>query len=210
MSQQSTTVSSVEDVMRARHSVRYYEQHEIPEQELNEILELTGTAPSAWNLQHWRFLVITKPENKQRVLPIAYNQQQVVTSSATIVVLGDLEADKSAEEIYDPIVKAGNMSQEVRDNMIKSIQGAYQNKQYARDAAISNASFAAMQLVLAAKAKGYDSVMMGGFDSQALVKEFNIPERFLPVVMITIGKAAKPAHPSARFDLDTTVIRESF
>jgi nitroreductase len=202
---------TAEEVMRARHSVRYYEEGvTIPEAELNEILELASTAPSAWNLQHWRFLVITDQANKERLTPVAYGQQQVTTSSASVIVLGDLEADKSGEEIYDELVQKGQMPQEVRDNMVGSIKGAYQNKQYARDAAFSNATYAAMQLMLAAKAKGYDTVPMGGFDSEKLIAELNIPERFIPVVWITIGKAAKPAHASGRFPLSKTVIHESF
>ncbi|MGZ4122020.1 MAG: nitroreductase family protein [Tumebacillaceae bacterium] len=208
---ETTTTMTAEQVMRERHSVRYYQEGvKIPEAELNEMLELASTAPSAWNLQHWRFLVVTDQANKERLTPIAYGQQQVTTSSASVIILGDLEADKSGEEIYDGLVKAGQMPQEVRDNMVNSIKGAYQNKQYARDAAMSNATYAAMQLMLAAKAKGYDTVPMGGFDSAKLVEALNIPERYVPVVWITIGKAAKPAHASGRFPLDVTVIKESF
>jgi nitroreductase len=67
-----------------------------------------------------------------------------------------------------------------------------------------------MQLMLAAKAKGYDTCPMGGFDKQALIKELNIPDRYIPVMMITIGKAAAPAHASSRFSLEKLVTEESF
>ena len=209
---QITEQQTAEAVMRARHSVKKYQTGvTIPEAELNEILELANTAPSSWNLQHWRFLVITDQANKDKILPIAYGQKQVQESSATIIVLGDTEADKMAASVYDPAVQAGFITQEVRDTLVGQIQSAYQNNpNIGREEAIRNASFAAMQLMLAAKAKGYDTCPMGGFDAIALTKELNIPSRYIPVLMITLGKAAAPAHASGRFPLSQVVIKERF
>jgi nitroreductase len=203
---------TAEEVMEARHSVRKYQAGTvIPREELNEILRLAATAPSSWNLQHWRFLVVTDQAKKEKLLPIAYGQQQVVDSSATIVVLGDLEADKAARTVYDEALQKGYVNQQVRDTMIQQIEGAYRgNPQVARDEAIRNGSLAAMQLMLAAKAKGYDTCPMGGFDKDALVRELNIPERYIPVMMITLGKAAAPAYPTSRLPLEQLVIENSF
>jgi nitroreductase len=209
--QTTDTQMTVEESMRARHSVRKYQKDvTIPESELNEILELAATAPSSWNLQHWRFLVVTDQKSKERLLPIAYNQQQVVECSAVIVILGDVEADRSAEAVFRPALEAGGMSKEAYDTLLGNIKNAYQNNQFRRDEAILNAGFAAMQLMLAAKAKGYDTCPMGGFDRQKIVQELNIPERFIPVMMLTLGKAAAPAHPTKRFPLEQLVIKEKF
>ncbi|GIO09250.1 NAD(P)H nitroreductase [Brevibacillus reuszeri] len=203
---------TTEQVMEARHSVRKYDPTAtIPQGELNEILRLAASAPSSWNLQHWRFLVVTDPAIKEKLLPIAYNQQQVVDAYATIIILGDLEADKSARPVYDEAVANGLMNESVRDTMIAQIEGAYKsNPEIARDEAIRNSSYAAMQLMLAAKAKGYDTCPMGGYNRDALIKELNIPSRFLPTLMLTVGKASVQAHPTARFGLDQLVINNSF
>jgi nitroreductase len=205
-------VMTAEEVMEARHSVRKYQPGvAIPREDLIEILRLAATAPSSWNLQHWRFLVVTDQAMKERLLPIAYGQQQVVDASATIVVLGDLEADKSAQPVYDEALAKGYVNQQVRDTMIQQIEGAYRgNPQLARDEAIRNASLAAMQLMLAAKAKGYDTCPMGGFDRDALINELHIPERYIPVMMITVGKASAAAYPTGRFSLEQLVIENSF
>ena len=203
---------TTEQVMEARHSVRKYDPTAtIPQGELNEILRLAASAPSSWNLQHWRFLVVTDPAIKEKLLPIAYNQQQVVDAYATIIILGDLEADKSARLVYDEAVANGLMNESVRDTMIAQIEGAYKsNPEIARDEAIRNSSYAAMQLMLAAKAKGYDTCPMGGYNRDALIEELNIPSRFLPTLMLTVGKASVQAHPTARFGLDQLVINNSF
>ncbi|GGE24210.1 putative NAD(P)H nitroreductase YodC [Marinithermofilum abyssi] len=198
-------------VMKERASVRQYEKGiAIPEQELREILQAATTAPSSWNLQHWKFLVIQSEKNKQILLPIAFNQQQVVDSSVVVAVLGDLEANKNADAVYSEAVANGFMTEEVKDVLLNQINGAYTNQQFARDEAVLNPSLAAMQLMLAAKAKGYDSCPMGGFDRQKFVETFHVPDRYIPVMLITIGKAVKPAHQTARFSLDRVIVKESF
>jgi nitroreductase len=205
-----TELSAI-DVMKTRGSVKKYQRGvEIPKKDLEEILELAAKAPSSWNLQHWRYLVITSQEMKEKILPIAYNQQQVVDSSATVVVLGDLEADKNAEDVYKPALEAGHITQQVYDTLLGQIKGAYADPQKARDEAFLNASLSAMQLMLAAKAKGYDTCPMGGFDREKLIQALNIPPRYIPVMLIVIGKPAAPARPSSRFPLEKLVIRESF
>lgn len=197
---------SAEEIMLSRHSVRKYERGvTIPEAELNEILSLAASAPSSWNLQHWRFLVVAEQANKDRLLPVTYNQQQTSDASVVVVVLGDLQANLVAPDVF------GSATPEIRDMMLGQINGAYENNpQLARDEAIRNASLGAMQLMLAAKAKGYDSVPMGGFDKDALIKELNIPDRYVPVVIIPIGKAATPGRATDRLPLEKQVIRESF
>jgi nitroreductase len=206
-----TAISAI-DVMQTRGSVRKYQPGvEMPQADLEEILTLAAKAPSSWNLQHWRYLVISSPEQKQKLLPIAYNQEQVVDACVTVAILGDLEANKTAHQIYGEALNAGQITKEIHDNMVSQVDGAYANNpQLARDEAIMNASLSAMQLMLAAKAKGYDTCPMGGFSREALIKEFNIPERYIPVMLISIGKAATPARPTTRLPLDQLVIKGSF
>lgn len=198
--------ATAEQVILSRHSVRKYKRGvEIPEAELKRMLELAASAPSSWNLQHWRFLVIREEANKQKLLPLAFNQQQVADASVVVIVLGDLQANLAAPDIY------AGAAPEIRETMIGQINGAYANNpQLARDEAIRNGSLAAMQLMLAAKALGYDSVPMGGYDHDGVIREFNIPDRYLPVMIIPIGKAEQPARPTARLPLEQVTINERF
>lgn len=198
-------------LVRERHSVKQYDpSHILSEQEIIELLEMANSAPSAWNLQHWKYLVITDRAAKEKLLPIAYGQQQVVDASAVVAILGDLEANRNAEAVYGPAVQAGLMPEEIKANLIGQINGAYANPTVPRDAAILNSSLAAMQLMLAAKAKGLDSCPMGGYDPQKFVEAFHVPERYISVMLVAIGKAAVPARPSGRFPAEQTVVWNSF
>jgi nitroreductase len=210
----SAVTTEVIKVMEERHSVRAYEKDfVIPKEELDAILRAASLAPSSWNLQHWKFLVIDSPEQKEKLLPIAYGQKQVVESSVTIAVLGDLEANRNGELVYGELASKGMITEEVKNTMLGQIEGAYTSPaaaQISRDEAIRNASLAAMQLMLAAKSLGYDTVPMGGYNAQQFIEAFNVPARYLPIMLITVGKAAKPAHASSRLPLEQIVVNNSF
>ncbi|MEK5497522.1 nitroreductase family protein [Bacillus sp. FSL M8-0077] len=191
------------DILKERASVKEYDTtHEMTKEELKELLDITTKAPSAWNLQHWHFTVFHSAESKAKLLPIAYNQKQVSQASAVIAVLGDLEANQNGEKIYSELAEQGFITEDIKETLMTQINGAYQSEQYAREAAYSNASLAAMQLMIAAKAMGYDTCAMGGFSKEAYVKEFNVSGRYEPVMLISVGKAAKEAHKSNRFDIE--------
>lgn len=198
-------------VIEDRHSVKQYQTgHTMPKADLDQILTSATLAPSSWNLQHWKLLVIDDQAQKEKLLPIAYGQKQIVESSVVIAVLGDLEANKNAQAAFGPAVAAGFMPQAVLDTLVAQIEGAYQYPQVARDEAIRNGSLAAMNLMLAAKALGYDTCPMGGYDAGKFVEAFNVPARYVPVMLITVGLAATPARSAGRFPLDQITVSNSF
>ncbi|MFC5451675.1 nitroreductase family protein [Paenibacillus aestuarii] len=210
MSQQ-TVKSEVLQVLADRRSVKQYQAgHKMPKEDLEQLLTSTSQAPSAWNLQHWKLVVIEDQAHKEKLLPIAYGQKQVIESSVVIAVLGDLEANKNAPLVFGPAVEGGFITKELYDNLVGQIEGAYQYPQVARDEAIKNASLAAMQLMVAAKAMGYDTCPMGGYDAAKFVEAFNVPARYVPVMLISVGLPAAPGRPSGRLSLDQITVSNSF
>lgn len=199
-------------IVQERHSVKQFDPaYKLSEQEIEHLLKIASSAPSAWNLQHWKFLAITEQPVKEKLLPIAYGQQQVVEASTVIAILGDLRANLNVEAVYEPAVQAGTMPEAVKEDMVRQIDYAYANvPTVSRDDAIRNASLAAMQLMLAAKAKGLDSCPMGGFDSNKLVEAFCIPMRYIPVMLVAIGKAAALPYPSNRLPIEQSIIWNHF
>lgn len=189
------------EVIQERRSVRSYDPEvTISREELTEILWQATLAPSAANLQPWRFLVIDSPELKLKLLPIAFNQQQVVEASAVIAVLGDLECYKLTEKIYGQAVEAGFMPADTAKSMVERYTSMYSNMspEAIRQKVYTDGGLVSMQLMLVARAKGYDTVPMGGYDQAKLVEAFDIPETYAPVMLIAIGKATKPGHPTVR------------
>lgn len=208
----SITQTDFLTIVKERHSVKHFDaSHKMSEQEIKELLEIAISAPSAWNLQHWKFLAIIDQAAKERLLPIAYGQKQVVEAAVVVAILGDLQANLNAEAIYGPDVAAGLLPEKVKLNIFDQIEYQYTNVPTApRDEAIRNASLAAMQLMLAAKAKGLDSGPMGGYDAEQFVEVFGVPSRYVPVMLVVIGKTALPARPSSRLPVEQTIVWNHF
>ncbi|MDR0270546.1 nitroreductase family protein [Paenibacillus sp.] len=184
-------MSQFQELVQARRSANKFNPNiQISEQELNEMFNLVKFAPSAFNLQHTHYVVVTDKDIKDQIYEAAYKQYKVFSSSATIIVLGDLEAYKNIGPINEGLLNLGVMDQREFDETVSSVHRMYEEggDSFKRDEAIRNASLSAMQFMLIAKDKGWDTCPMIGFDSEQVRQAVTIPDRFVPVMMITIGK----------------------
>jgi nitroreductase len=135
---------------------------------IEELVACATQAPSSFNQQHWRFVAITEPQDKERLKAVAYGQQKVIDAAVTFIVLGDLLAHTKLAETLGRSVKAGIIDQAVVDGMVGMAGQMYANPAAQRDEAIRSASLAAMTLMLAAEAKGLVSGPMIGFDPEGV------------------------------------------
>ncbi|WP_103106123.1 nitroreductase family protein [Brevibacillus reuszeri] len=205
MEQLTTQKAAFLDVITDRRSVRHYDPSvKISRDEIAEMLKEATLAPSSSNLQPWRFLVIDDQELKEKLLPIAFNQQQVVDASAVIAILGDYEGYKVAETIYSKAVDAGYMNEEVKSTLIQNINSRYSNREreVIKQIALVDGGLVAMQFMLVAKARGYDTVPMGGYNPAKFKEAFNISDRYETIMLIALGKAAQPGHPTVRLNVE--------
>ncbi|ADH98206.1 nitroreductase family protein [Salisediminibacterium selenitireducens] len=198
--------------MEERHSVKSYQTGvTIPDTEIRSMIEMATEAPSSWNLQHWKFLVVDDEEQKEKLHRIAYGQNQVKECSVVIAVLGDTKANEHADRIFQEAVDKGLITEAVKEKIVNGINGAYNGSEtFPRDEAFLNASLAAMQLMLSARGLGYDTCPMGGFDREAFVEEFNVPERYVPVMLLTVGVRAEEPRISSRLSVDEAMVRNTF
>lgn len=180
------------ELIRQRISTNKFDTTKsLSEDEVRELVSYATQSPSAYNIQHWRFIALVKHEDKERLKALAYKQQKVVDASVTFIVLGDLRGYEKLPEILAPLVESGQMSQEAVDKWATSSSKNYiNNDRFARDEAIRSASMAAMTLMIAAQAKGFVSGPMIGFDAEAVKREFNIPDRYVPAMLLTVGYPA--------------------
>ncbi|WP_249366590.1 nitroreductase family protein [Neobacillus rhizophilus] len=208
MSTSTMNAQSFSDVIRERHSVRKYDPtFKIAREEIEEILNEAILAPSSSNLQPWRFIVIDDQEKKKELRQIANNQEQVETSSAVIAVLGDKEMYQNIEKVYRSNFEAGYMDEASMHRLIAGSNSLYPNlpEEVRKNIAAFDTGLVSMQLMLAAKAKGYDTVPMGGFDKQKFMDKFQVSNRYMPMLLISLGKAAAPAYKTTRIQLEEIV-----
>ena len=73
------------EAIKKRYSCRSYQEKEIEKEKLNEVLEAARLAPSAKNMQEWRFVVVTDKEKKHQLAVAANNQMFIEKASAIII-----------------------------------------------------------------------------------------------------------------------------
>jgi len=179
-------------VKERRSANKFIPDIEISDQALEDIFTLVKYAPSAFNLQHAHYLVVTDPELKEKVY-LASKQHKVKSSSAAIVVLGDLNAYQNIGKHNEGFLNLGIIDKLEYDLTVESVTNFYETlgASFQRDEAIRNASLSAMLFMLNAKEHGWDTCPMIGFDPEVLCTSLQIPDHYIPVMLITIGKEDK-------------------
>ncbi|MNJ40738.1 nitroreductase family protein [Paenibacillus sp. FSL W8-0186] len=191
-----------------RRSVKVYDPEvKISREEMTEILAKASRAPSAINMQPWRFLVIDSLEGKEKLASLAsFNQTQVLTSSAVIAVFYDSNNIEYMDEIFNKAVELGYMPQDIKDMQLQQARPYYASltPSALRDINMLDSGLVSMQLMLVARAHGYDTNPMAGYDKDRIAEVFHLDkERFQPVMLLSIGKASKEGYPSYRLPVDT-------
>lgn len=196
-----------QDIVLNRRSIRNYDpSYEIEHSELLQIIDEAAKAPSSVNLQPWRFVIVESEEAKAKLKPlIRFNTLQNETSSAMILIFGDLKCQEYAQEIYQEAVNRGLMPKEVMEKQLAAIVPMYDslNKAQMERIVQIDASLVAMQLMLVARSHGYDTNPIGGFDADQLAAAFDLDEeRFHPVMILSIGKAMETGYESVRLSAE--------
>ncbi|OPA80837.1 nitroreductase family protein [Paenibacillus selenitireducens] len=203
----TTKMNDFTEIITGRRSIRQYDPTvKISREEMTEILTETTLAPSSVNMQPWRFLVIESEEGKATLAPLArFNQQQVETSAAVIAVFGDLKNFEYGEQIYSEAVELGYMPQEVKEKQMAALTGYFNqiDPRDMKDVVLIDAALASMQLMLVAREHGYDTNPIGGFEKDKIAEAFGLnKDRYVPVMLISIGKAAVEGYKSVRLPIE--------
>ncbi|MDH4379033.1 MAG: nitroreductase family protein [Vampirovibrionales bacterium] len=205
-----TTATAVLDTLSAieqRRSVKHYDPtHVMPEALQRQLLELTLLSPTSFNIQNWRFVVVTSPAIKEQLCAAAWNQKQVVEASITVLICANLKSwEQEPERYWANNPDAGKY-------LVPMIGQFYANNpQLEHDEALRSVGIASQTLMLAAKALGYDSCPMIGFDPVKVGEIINLPKDHMVGLMVTVGKAAKPAHDrGGQLPYDTVVLQNHF
>jgi nitroreductase len=198
------TFSAIEQ----RRSVKHYDpSHVMPEEDVRKLMEAALLSPTSFNIQNWRFVLVRDPELKKQLRTAAFNQAQVELASLTLVLCGDLLAwDKTPERYY------ANSPEKTRDYLVPMIRNIYRDKnQLMRDEAMRSVGIASQTIMLAAKAMGYDSCAMVGFDPEAVAKLINLPSDHVIGMILCIGKKLKDAYPrSGQLPYEEVVLTDRF
>ncbi|MBC8284034.1 MAG: nitroreductase family protein [Nitrospinae bacterium] len=197
------------DAIYKRRSIKQYDpQHKLSPEEENKLLEAAIQAPTSFNIQHWRFVIVRDPELRQKIRKEFGNDQaQMTDASLLIIMTADTNAWKKSPERYWK-----NAPKEVADLLVNWMGPFHEGREWLqRDEAQRSIGMAMQTLMLAAKSMGYDSCPMIGFDIEKVADLINLPEDHVMGPMVAIGKGTKDPWPKpGQLSLDEVVIENRF
>ena len=180
------------EAIECRRAIKHYDPaHRMSPEEERRLLELAILSPTAFNIQHWRFVIVRDMEVRKKIRAVAWDQAQITDASLLVVLCGNLSAWKQ-----NPANYWRNAPQAVQDFLVPAIDGYYSGKPVVqRDEVMRSCGMAGQTIMLAAKAMGYDTCPMDGFDYAEVGKILHLPEDHIISFMIAIWRKTQDSWP---------------
>ena len=194
--------------IESRRSIKQFDpDHRMSEAEIEQLLSLALLSPTAFNIQHWRFVRVEDRALREQLRAVSWMQPQITDASLLLVLCADLDAWRKQPERY-----WRNAPGEVQAGVLEAIHAYYDGREQAqRDEAMRSCGIAAQTLMLAAKAMGYDSSPMDLSDFDAVAPLINLPADHVIGLFIAIGKGIREPWPrGGQLPLSEVVVRDRF
>lgn len=192
-----------------RRSVKGYDpEYKITSEEEQKLLQAVIQSPTSFNIQHWRFVILRDAELRQKICrEFGNSQAQMMDASLLILFTADMKAWQKEPQRY-----WRNAPQEVADLLVNWMRPFHEGREWLqRDEAQRSIGMAMQTLMLAAKAMGYDSCPMIGFDIDKVAELINLPNDYVMGPMVAIGKKVKEPWPKpGQLPLSELVVENKF
>lgn len=217
----SSSEKTLAHAIKDRRATPSFLSDPVPENDLKKILEAGLSAPSAYNLQPWRFVVVREVEQRARLRQAAMKQPKVEEAPVVIVACADLEGWRNGD--LDEIIRLAQQHgygdearyASMRKNIASffgSIPGA------AGGIAPDFAVWANRQTMIAfttmmwmAEVLGYDTAPMEGFYEDQVKATLGIPAHVRVVALLAIGRhKGEDKRFGGRFAMQRTVFAEKW
>ncbi|MFO0951728.1 MAG: nitroreductase family protein [Isosphaeraceae bacterium] len=206
-------LSAPEAIERRRSTRRFDPSRPLDDALLAEILRLATRAPSSFNLQPWRFLVVRDAVNRRKLRAAAFNQPKVSEAPVVVIVLGYHHPDRShVEMVAEAMRDSGAVGPEGMAEF-KGRAGATLGRmpESARPIWASRSTMlAAATLMIAAESLGVASAPMEGFDEQKVREGFGVPDDHTVCCLVALGYPAEEKPFPGRLGLEEVCYAEHF
>ena len=185
-----------EKIVHERYATKLFDGRKLPEDKVNRLLEMIRYAPSSFNIQPWKIMIVTDAKLKEKLTPVSMNQKQIESCSHLLVFCANKDIAGNIDRLEKLMKKAGASTSYIE--IMRGFDKSLSEEQ--------KLSWAQMQTYLAlgnalngAKALGFDSCPMEGFDPKEYSKILKLPNNLVPTALCPIGYAADKQQEKLRF-----------
>ena len=187
-------------IVKGRYAVKKFDGKAVPQAKVDELLEMIRLAPSSFNLQPWKVKIVTDSATKEKLKEAAFGQEQIGSCSHLLIFCANTKITELVHELGVQM-KKGHEKPDTLDPYIGMMKGFAEGMSEEKKLA-----WAQRQVYLAlgnalngAKALGFDSCPMEGFNPAEVSKILNLPANIVPTAFCPIGYAADKPMPKIRF-----------
>ena len=182
----------IESIYNRRSIKQFDPEHKMTAEEETKLFEAVIQAPTSFNIQHWRFIVLRDTELRAKIRTEFGNDQSQMTDASLLVLFtADINAWKKQPERY-----WANAPQEVANLLVGWMGPFHEGREWLqRDEAQRSIGMAMQTMMLAAKGLGYDSCPMIGFDIEKVAQLIKLPADHVMGPMVAVGKGTKDPWP---------------
>ena len=197
------------DAIEKRRSIKEFDaSHRFTAEEEKRLLEAAIKAPTSFNIQHWRFVILRDSDLRAKIRKEFGNDQaQMTDASLLLVMTADMKAWQKSPERYWQ-----NAPDEVADLLVNWMGPFHEGREWLqRDEAQRSIGMAMQTMMLAAVSMGYQCCPMIGFDLEEVSKLINLPDDHVIGPMVAVGKGTKDPWPRpGQLTLGDVVVENSF
>lgn len=196
------------EAIYSRRAVKHFDpDHRMTDEEIRKLLEAAMQAPTSFNIQHWRFVTVRDAELRSQIRANGNDQAQMTDASLLIIVTADMDAWKKEPQRY-----WRNAPTEVAELLVNWMGPFHEGKpELQRDEAQRSIGMAMQTIMLAAKAMGYESCPMIGFEHDKIAELIRLPADHCIGPMVAIGKGTKEPWPKpGQLSYDEVVVTDRF
>lgn len=208
-------------VIAERRATPSFEHVPIHAADLEKIIRAGLEAPSGYNLQPWRFVVVRDGEQKKKLSAAAFGQPKVAEASVVIVAMGDPQGwrDGDLNEMLRLAAEHSFGGPEQHEVMRRNITGLLGSPPGSPgglaptiDLWVNRHTMIALTTMMwMAEVLGYDTAPMEGFEEDKVKALLHVPDRVRVVALLGIGRRKGTDKPyGGRFDPSRTVFAEEW
>jgi nitroreductase len=204
---------TLSEAIQERRATPSFDGTPIPAEDLKQILDAGLHAPSGYNMQPWRFVVVQSPEQKKKLRAASYNQGKVEEASAVIVACGDADGWRKDLDLMLEKGRKGGMPESYAAQARSSVPNYLSSFTSSQMQAWLNKQvmLAFTHMLLMAEVMGYDTAPMEGFEQDKVHEALRLPLSYWVVALLAIGHAKGPdKFDGGRFEMTHTVFGEEF